>query len=257
MENEFNPSEQYANWKAPETTSESEAKLKEKVEERIKQSFSSRLCEYLTGMRPEDPRMAERLITDQKIIRAKYQLPEWSLSPSEFERSLKQIASKLNIRIKPKSECGKFFEDNMLAGAVHFGDGTGVGVDIDRSELQKYWKSLSQLEHELVHGMQDKHSPSMPIELKEYEAYIANANVDYLKENPAAIDEIFFNFFVGGSTNNYYRQLREERKEKIKPEWDNPEFFLQRDGVDLKMAEPQIAKLKEALKKPNIRIGSA
>ena len=45
---------------------------------RNKQSQYSRLAEVITGLRPEDPGMAERLIEDQKIVRAKYGLPSIS-----------------------------------------------------------------------------------------------------------------------------------------------------------------------------------
>ncbi|MBX4191471.1 MAG: hypothetical protein KW804_01580 [Candidatus Doudnabacteria bacterium] len=229
-EHEQAPKEQYANWKAPESTGETE--IKEKIAERLAQSFSSRLCEYLTGLKPEDPRMLERLRTDQSIVRAKYNLPDWNLVASETEHALMEIAERFDVRIKPKSECGKFFEENPFVGAVHFDDGK-IGTDIDRTGRKEYQRSLDTLEHELVHAMQSKKSPSMPIELSEYEAYVSGANIEYLKKNPEAVDEIFYNFLVGSSVNMYYRLESERRGEKISPEWDNAEYFLKRDGIDI------------------------
>ena len=245
---ELGSNEQHANWEAPETPAKSEAKLKELVAERVGQSFSSRLCEYITGMKPDDPRLMERLETDKKIVRAKYQLPNPYSSPSEFERALMQKAKQLDIRIKPKSECGSFFKENEFARAVHSDENHEIGIDINRSELGQYYSDLNALEHELVHGEQDKYAPRMPIELKEYEAYLANSNLDFLKENPELVDEIFFNFFIGVSTNIHYRLLSEQRGEKVIPVWDNAEYFLKKDGISpeiiAKYAKPKRKKQK-------------
>lgn len=235
MENEQDLVIPDTKWKAPET----EENIKEKVAERLTQTFSSRLSEYLTGMKPEDPAMLERLSSDQEIIRAKYNLPTWGLPPAEFERSLMQIAHSLGVRIQPKSECGKFFEENPFAGAVHFGDGK-IGIDIDRADINTYLKSLGVLEHELIHAIQNHKSRSMPIELMEYEAYVSGANIEYLKNNPDAINAILFNFLIGSSVNIYYKLESEERGEKVAPVWNNPEYFLKKDGIEFDSIEADI-----------------
>jgi hypothetical protein len=208
-----------------------ETEVQKKIAERVAQSFSSRLAEYLTGLKPEDPAMLERLAADQEYLRAKYNLPSWDMPASEFERALRHTAEKLGVKIIPKAECGNFFEENPYAGAIHFDDNR-IGIDIDKSEYQQYVRGLSQLEHELIHSMQIHESPSMPPELKEYEAYTAGANLDYLKKHPEQINEIFFHFFVGGSVNMHYYLESERRGEEYAPNWDNPEYFLRRDGID-------------------------
>src|SRR3989338_11711939 len=121
IENELDSKEQYANLKAQENPP-TEAEIKKKVVERSEQALASRLCEYLTGMKPDLPGMPERLKTDQDILRAKYRLPPMNLPPAEFERALMQIAQDLGVKLRTESECGKFFEENPFAGAVHFED---------------------------------------------------------------------------------------------------------------------------------------
>lgn len=220
-----------ADWKAPDALNKSEDGIKEKIAVRIAQSFSSRLSEYLTGLKPEDPRMIERLKRDQEIIRAKYNLPNPNLPLTEFERALIRIAENMDVKIRSKAEFSKFFKEEPFAAAVHLGEGK-ISVDINRAGLNEYYRSLNVLEHELIHAIQDKRSRSMPIELMEYEAYVAGANIEYLENNPEAIDKIFFNFFVGISVNIHYRRLSEERGREVVPEWDNSEYFLKRDGID-------------------------
>jgi hypothetical protein len=236
MENELQQVEQNANWHPAET--DEEEKTKETIREREKQSFASRLSEYITGLKPEDPAMLERLTNDQDIIRAKYNLPSWHLSPSEFEHALQKMAKDLGVKIRPKSECGTFFKENPMAEAVHFADGR-IGANINRSELNKYKNSLRILEHELVHEIQNQRSPSMPVEAMEYEAYVASANLEFLKDHPKAVNDILFNFFIGSSVNIYYQLESKRRGEKVIPEWDNPKYFLHRDGVTIPETKEQ------------------
>ena len=233
-ENEKDPREEYANWKAPETPVEASdsARTQKIVAERRKQTFSSRLSEYLTGMKPEDPRMVERLATDQEIIRGKYNLPSRKLPPAEFERAMMQMVKSLGVKIKSKSECGKFFEENPFAGAVHFGESKQIGMDMDRTDREAYFRSLGTLEHELVHAIQQSKSASMPIELMEYEAYVAGVNMEYLRANPEAINDALFNFFIGVSVNTHYHLESEKKGARVSPVWDNPEYFLKLDGID-------------------------
>lgn len=194
----------------------------EEVIEKPTQSYSSKLAEYITGIKPEDPAMIDKLFTDQEIIRSKYHLPSIDLSPAEYERGLKQIAQKLKVTVKPTSDCGKFFEENSIAGAVYFNETNQVGMDFDRTDDSSYFNSLGTLEHELIHAIQTHETPSMPIELMEYEAYLAGGNVEALKTNPEAINDIFFGFFIGGSVSFYYQHESIERGEVVTPVWDRP-----------------------------------
>ncbi len=81
---------------------------KEQIDFRAKQEFGSRLAEYITGMRPEDEKMVDRLAEDQRVIRAKYRLPaigEISLL-TDYERYLRQRAEELGVEIRPTSAYG-------------------------------------------------------------------------------------------------------------------------------------------------------
>ena len=203
------------------------------IAERQSQRFSSRLAEYITGLKPEDPSMLERLVADKAIIRTKYNLPSKYLPPSEFERALLRVAKDLKVRIKSRSECGKLFEENPLAGAMFQSEANEIAADINKKNLEDYRNSLHKLEHELIHVIQHKKFPTMPVELSEYEAYVADLNMAYLREHPEDIDSILFNFLIGGSVNMNYRLQSEKRGEKVVPIWDKPEYFLKNDGIDL------------------------
>lgn len=195
---------------------------------RLNQSKSSRLAEYLIGMRPDDPKIADRLISDQKIIRAKYNLPERDVrfeNPSEYEYFLLEMAKKNNVVIKDKSECGNFFQKFSAAG-VYMEDNHSVAVEINRNNEKSYVKGLGILEHELIHAEQS-HYPSMPIELQEYEAYVAGLNIQIFKEHPEDVESVLFGFFIFGSVSHWYREQKERQGlVEFKPIWDNPDFFL-------------------------------
>lgn len=224
-ETEFTTSDQLA--EAPD-----EATVRTKTEQRLSQAFSSRLAEYITGLRPEDPKMIERIASDQEIIRAKYKLPSWDLSPSELERALRQIAEELGVTVRPTHELQRFFEENPFAGAVYSPEDKEIAANINTTALRDYYKSLQVFEHELIHAIQDKLSPRMPIEEMEYEAYVAGINIKYLREDPEAINEILFNFLIGSSINIHYKLESERRGQKVVPSWNNPNYFLQKDGID-------------------------
>lgn len=175
------------------------------------------LANYLLGLELEPKnyqRILAKLKEDQGIIRTKYGLPHRKMllnHPGEYERSLREIAKKLGVTILSRVECGNFFENNTLAGACFFPTTeTGslydkIGVDIKKDDLKTYIGSLMALEHELIHALQSRRYPQMPIELQEYEAYVAGLNLSYLQENPDSIRDIF-DFFIGGSVRNWYRR---------------------------------------------------
>ena len=217
---------------------------------RFKQTSNSRLAEYITGLKTDDPKMVERLGYDQDIIRGKYRLPPDDMlfdAPREFERSLLDIAKKYKADIRTKSECGTFFKEVPHAGGVHFdagevGSNDVVGLDIERSkEIEDYMKSLRVLEHELIHVMQHSEAPTMPIELMEYEAYVGTLNVKgFQNKDPENIESILFGYYIGGSIRTHYKLENKKNgiDPKTKPKWDNPEFFLQNiDGVTAEQIE--------------------
>jgi len=205
------------------------------IESRKKQSSADRLCEYITGLRIADPILPARIIEDQKVIRNKYNLPDRDLvfdSPSKYEDSLRKIAEENDVFIKEISACGSFSKEYPCVGGVSLIDNNAVGVNIDRSNESIYAESILILEHELIHSLQHKHQPAMPIEQAEYEAYIANINPEAVKNAGAEGLEIYFGFFIRGSVDIFYRSVSNERNEVVMPVWDNPEYFLTNvDGI--------------------------
>ena len=208
---------------------------KEQIDFRAKQEYGSRLAEYITGMRPEDEKMVDRLAEDQKVIRAKYHLPaigEISLL-TDYERYLRQRAEELGVEIRPTSACGDFFKEYPMAGGVSFGNEKRIGMNVVKDDADTYKRSLAILEHELIHALQAKDSPLMPIELKEYEAYIARGNMDYLRTNQRAIEAVF-GLLIGSSVNMWYSSRSKQLQSEIEPEWNNADYFLNKiDKVDM------------------------
>jgi hypothetical protein len=200
------------------------------VEFRNKQSYGSKLAEFIIGLRPDDSKFAERIALDQKIIRNKYLLPAFELmyqSPTEYERLLYERAAKDGVKIRDKSDCGTYFIDNPNADGAFFEEQNQIGSRVDRESKESYTESLSTIEHEFIHSQQMIKSPSMPIELKEYEAYIAGVNLNTIKDPESA--EMLFSFFIGGSVDYWYRDKNKERQAsepEIKAVYKDPEYFL-------------------------------
>jgi hypothetical protein len=197
-----------------------------------RESYGGRLAEYLTGFQLGNPKLVDRLLDDRAIIRGKYNLPERTIrfnQHTEYEKYLRELAHKLGVRIDAKSECGQFFLENEYAGGVYMSDDKRVGANIDRENEHTYTHSLEILEHEIIHALQGANSPRMPIELMEYEAYVAGVSFEHLKklgdEDRAESLELFFSMMVGGSVRHWYHeQSMRENKETI-PVWDDPNYF--------------------------------
>lgn len=188
-------------------------------------SYAVQLCEYVTGLKADDPRLFERLRAEKERIRAKYELPPREMrlrAPSEFEEALVKIAKKYGIQIRPTAEFGEFFAKHP-AGGVNDSSENRVGVDINRNDRGEYIRSLGILEHELIHAMQGLLYPRMPIEIQEYEAYLG-ANIEKLEtpespEEQATAVEIIFSSFIGGSVDFWYAHESKRRGREVKPEW--------------------------------------
>lgn len=183
------------------------------------EEFSTKLSEYLIGLKIDDPQIVERLIEDQKIIRAKYGLPsvDTVANPTEYERLLRAMAEDLGVEIKSTGEFGKFFDESH-AGGVYFEDQNKIGVDINTESRESYIRSINILEHELIHALQHKNSPRMPIELMEYEAYVAGGNNEALKDDPELVDFVF-RYLIGNSVSHWYSFESKKRGEGISPTW--------------------------------------
>jgi hypothetical protein len=226
--------------------------INELIDFRFNQSRNSRLIEYIIGINPDDPKIIERLIEDKKIIRSKYNLPAIEIrrdSPSEYEHLLNEIAKTNNVTIKDKSECGRFFEENNHTNAVYLEDSNSIGIRMNRNDIGEYSKSLGILEHELIHSEQEKFYKDMPIELKEYEAYLAaNINLNELKKIPENI-EPELGLCISSSVDSWYRHENKKRESKKLPlieiKWDDPVYFLRNiDNVSDDKIEEYLNKKK-------------
>jgi len=184
----------------------------EKIEMRKAQSSTDRLVEYMTGLRLDDPELIDRLEIDQMKIRTKYGLPEREYrfaNPGEYEKYLKEIAEVNGVKVRLKNDCGSFFGKYAMAGGVYLNTEKTIGVDINKETKDDYTKSLATLEHELIHALQHKHYPGMPVEVQEYEAYVAGWNIDYLRDKPES-KEIVFGFGVMGSIKHWYTGIKKQ-----------------------------------------------
>ena len=248
----FNPDKKL-NTEIEAKDDEREGQVRKKIEFRFSQSMGSKIAEYITGLTPDNPAMVERLISDQKIIREKYGLPKKELmaDSNEYERFLRKTAKEYGVRIDETSNCGVFFKENSSAGGVYFEEGNRIGIDIDRSTASDHSVSVQLLEHELIHAMQNKSTPRMPVELKEYEAYIANFNLTFLRTLPNAGEsmESMFNFYFGTSILFSYKEQSEKEGRKILPKWDDPLFFLK--NVD-ELDESELAKHSKEIREMEI-----
>lgn len=204
---------------------------------RKEQSTGSRLAERITGLRPDDPKMIERLAEDQKIFRSRYGLPldPKPENPNEYEIFLRKYLKKIGVTVRPTCEFGGFFSSGHFAGGVHFSGDKKIGLDINKEDRKSHTKSATALEHELIHALQTEYFPGLPVELMEYEAYISGMNIDGVKaaENPAEVIEAIFQYLIAASVLNNYNYRSKEEGRKIRPEWDDPTFFLKNvDHVD-------------------------
>lgn len=186
------------------------------------QKFSDRLAEYIIGLKPGDPKIIDRLIEDQKIIRVKYGLPSYRDIPSltGYEAFLKRIAEENRVKIMETSTCSEFFRNQKKLRGMYMEEQKKIFVDIDRDNEDTYRKNLRVLEHETIHALQHKRYPNMPIELQEYEAYIAGGDMEYLRSNPIAVESLF-GILIGGSVLFWYTNENKHRVDKIKPEWED------------------------------------
>ncbi len=207
----------------------------EKIKDRLSQSKTDRMVEYITGLRLDSAELLDRMEEDQARVRGKYGLPSRDYkfaNPAEYEKYLRDLAEANDVEIRSKSDCGKFFEKYPIAGAVYMENNKTVGVGIEKTDMKKYLEGVTALEHETIHSLQYKHYPEMPIEVMEYEAYVANWNIDYLRGNRDAI-QVVFSFGVGTSVGYWYKQQSEDSGENILPVWNSPEYFLLSvDGVN-------------------------
>lgn len=217
------------------TINQSETVSVEKIiEDRFSQIKADRLSEYVIGLRLDDPKLLDRLQEDQLAVRAKYKLLDRDYkfaNPSEYEKYLTELARSNDIEIRPVNEYGKFFAEQNISRAAYLEEERTVVNSVDKTTRETYLRGIIQLEHELIHGLQHKYYPEMPIELAEYEAYVASWNIDYLRDHQENLKTVF-NVGLTYSVFADFDDKSEKLGREIKPIWDSPEYFLRNvDGV--------------------------
>ena len=231
-----------------------EVKSEETVlKSRFNERSGQRVVEYLTGLKMDDPELINRLEEDQKIIRAKYGLPDRKYifsNPSDYENFLRKLIADNEIELKSTRDCGNFFEKYPDALGIASDDGRSIAADINKNSIEEYYESLFNLEHETIHALQTKFYPNMKIEHQEYEAHLAGWDMDQLKNNSLILDSAF-NYYLMGSINGWYEDKNEDKKEKIKPEWNSPEWFLK--NVD-HISDEKIKEYKERKEKERVQM---
>lgn len=190
-------------------------------------SIGERLLEYLTGLTLEHPEaVLSRLEEDRSVIRAKYGLPARAMrfrDPVEYERVLYKKAREYGVSIRPADEFGDFFTAHSYAQGVTDEASNRIGAGFGVSSRDDYERKLGVLEHEIIHAGQALHSPGMPIEVREYEAYVAGSSFDHLhgleaNEMRESL-EVFFSMLVGGSVMHEYSERGAD------PVWNTSTFF--------------------------------
>jgi hypothetical protein len=133
----------------------------------------------LFGVEAEEiSNISEVLFEDRAIIRQKYNLPDRELlasDPSEYLRRLKQVAQENGVQFDNESDLVNFFKNNQSA-AVHWNvreKTVDIPVIKDRHPRKLAIQRLPEQEHELIHILQHRRYPNMPLYRKEYEACLA------------------------------------------------------------------------------------
>jgi hypothetical protein len=230
----------------------------EQIEFRKNQTFGSRLCEYITGMRPDNPGMAERLVDDRKVVLQKYDLPDihdYGSRLAEYENELNLIMKKKGIDLKEVDDLGEntariveMFEEREYG--YYETEGKFVASSIlDRSDEKRYRADLQVRCHEMIHTFQFRNYPNMPIEGMEYEATIVAMNPEALLEDREHL-EVIFEWPIMTSVRSYYKTIGKERGEKAV--WDTAEWWLKTvDGIEASETEIYNLKLLDEIDRNN------
>lgn len=228
--------------------------VRERLEERFKQSYVSRLCEYLTGMPLERPEVFDELRQDHQLIRQQYDLPDKDVVLNNlawYEDRLRQTAEENGVEIVGLSNF-EFPKNITPPKAVFDPEAKQIGIDIDKSEPDLYATSIRILEHEVIHLLQRTREPLMPIEVMEYEAHVAGLDIDDFDDVEAMQD--MFRRRVYRSIISYYQTQIAHTKEKIVPEWYSVEYFIHNvDEIEVEDLSEEDRQLFHYLKEnPNV-----
>lgn len=166
---------------------------------------------HVSGISFDDPEIGETLIGKRNDLRRHYNLPsrekllnnEQTLP--EYNSQLSELANKNNIGI-----IGDLEEYKVKKGYTQQGI-TGLFADDDDNKIHisnNFNSSNPQhvkiLEHELIHALQYKFKPNMPVEQKEFEAYLCADAHDEILQSEKFRDILFS--LIQNSSVYWYQQ---------------------------------------------------
>lgn len=138
----------------------------------------SLLAQYVTGIPMENiTGLANRMLSDKKLFREKYQLPEENIKfsdPDSYINTLENMASEHNIPIRHSNEYHHKDTTTLANGSLY--------DEFSHSIYLKENYKVNDLEHELIHALQDINGGPLTIETKEYEAYLCGVNSQKLAD---------------------------------------------------------------------------
>ena len=139
------------------------------------ESPESLLCKELLGKDYEEnpADVLRTMMSDRKSVSEQYGIPliESSESPNEYCKKLVGIAEEkgvVTVYVDQKS----LNKANVAAGYTSSGKLVLPKINFDTVTPVEARNWSIKMAHELIHAVQDKVNPSMPIERAEYEAYV-------------------------------------------------------------------------------------
>jgi len=144
-------------------------------EEHVPPSSEDNLCRILTGISyEEDPEgVINKMISDRNEIYKKYGIPlsgEYKDS-REYAKVLLDMAKNSDIPVSLVDPIA-LKKHGVGAGITQQGKIVASTIDLNSCTDIEAYNWAVKFGHELIHAVQQKHDPSIPIEQAEYEAYI-------------------------------------------------------------------------------------
>ena len=170
---------------------------------------ANKYLKEMTGLDLDSSLLNDVLARDSRIVKTKYGIPSSELNfnnPHEYRNQLYKLAKENDIDILSSNQT-TFFDDCSVAGGVCFDAGevfaktTIIAKENDNAVI--YNRTLT---HELVHGLQNKKYQSMPIEVREYEAYLSEWNPTKLENFTPADLNYLTSVYMLRSVNHWYEE---------------------------------------------------
>ncbi|MFH1244084.1 MAG: hypothetical protein V1487_00710 [bacterium] len=177
--------------------------------------YESRVSQALTGYTINDTQqLVTKLLADQVKILAETELLKPEIrrtNPKEYLDNILGVAAKHNIPIKSFDEIPQQFQNEIPATNAFYDDSWGTDAVYVKNPTSLDPTELGKLAHETVHAIDYRNNPELPIEIKEYRAYIAEYNLASLTTDPITeiqktLTFIFGDKSIAGSIRGYLNQ---------------------------------------------------